>query len=174
MADKGSLILVDEEVLTGATASVSLTGIDTTYDVYLAIINVIPTTDNIDFYVRVTKGGTPHSDSEYDVTALRMRADTASFNDDNWANQTYWGGWSACGNGEEGIHQSIWLYGFPDAQYSFINDDSLHVDSTINLNAIVGGYVHTVASASDGINFQLESADTFVVGSEFKLYGLKK
>ena len=174
MADKSSLVLVDEEVLTGTTSSVSLTGIDTTYNVYLAVVNAINTTDDKDFYVRVTKGGAVQSDSEYDVTAYRMRADTSSFNDDNWTNATYWGGWSACGNGEEGIHQTLWLYNFPDAQYSFACIDSAHVDSTINLNNIVGGYTHTVASASDGINFQLESADTFVVGSEFKLYGLKK
>ena len=42
----GSLIKIDEEIVSSAVASVTLTGIDSTYDVYMVRLNnVQPETD---------------------------------------------------------------------------------------------------------------------------------
>ena len=38
----------------------------------------------------------------------------------------------------------------------------------------IGGIVHTVASASDGVSFTMESGVNIEAGAEFALYGLKK
>ena len=35
----GSLIKIDEEIVSSAVASVTLTGIDSTYDVYMVVLN---------------------------------------------------------------------------------------------------------------------------------------
>jgi hypothetical protein len=38
----------------------------------------------------------------------------------------------------------------------------------------IGGIVHTVASASDGVSFTMESAVNINTGAEFALYGITK
>ena len=54
----GSLVLIDSETVTSSTATVELTGIDSTYDVYQVVIsNVTVNTDDA-LSMRVTKGGT--------------------------------------------------------------------------------------------------------------------
>ncbi len=61
----GSLVKIDETTLSSPTASVTLTGIDSTYDVYMVrVSNVQPVTDNKNFLWRVTTSGTAQSDSE--------------------------------------------------------------------------------------------------------------
>jgi len=169
----GSLVLIDSEILTGTSASVTLTGISTTYNIYLCEVNAVPTTDDMNFYVRVTKSGTPQTDSEYDVASIGLRTD-ASFVDDSWTNSDTFGQWSALGNGAEGVTLNMWLYNFQNAKYSTFTASSVEVNATADLFGYVGIYTHTVESASDGLQFYLESSDTFIVGSEFKLYGLKK
>ena len=58
----GSLIKIDEEIVSSAVASVTLTGIDSTYDVYMVkIFGVYFATDKDSITMRVTTSGTPRS-----------------------------------------------------------------------------------------------------------------
>jgi hypothetical protein len=62
----GSLIKIQETTVTSAVASVTLTGIDSTYDVYQLVINdLTPVTINADMKLRVTESGTPNTTSNY-------------------------------------------------------------------------------------------------------------
>ena len=172
----GSLVLIDSETVTSSTATVELTGIDSTYNVYQVVIsNVTVNTDDA-LSMRVTKGGTAQTDSEYDDAKKYLKAD-ASFG--NISNQnatqiditaTIDSGISASsGNG------TYYLFNFPNAsEYSFVTIDSVHFqynDDTVR--GFTGGFVHTVASASDGVQIKTNGGNNIDSG-EFKLYGLRK
>ena len=63
----GSLVLIQETTVSSATASVSLVGIDSTFDVYkLKMNNVSVGTVNANVNLRVTESGTPNTTSNYD------------------------------------------------------------------------------------------------------------
>ena len=47
----GSLIKIDEEIVTSAVASVTLTGIDSTYDVYMVKYNKLEVSNDANFLV---------------------------------------------------------------------------------------------------------------------------
>jgi len=77
----GSLILIEEVVISTATGSLILNPINTTYDVYMITVNnLAPTTDEATLIFRVTKGGTPQTDSEYDYASKQLRTDTTFSN----------------------------------------------------------------------------------------------
>ena len=59
----GSLILIDSDTASNS-ASVSLTGISSTYDVYLCVLNGITPTADANFNMRTTTSGSADSDSE--------------------------------------------------------------------------------------------------------------
>ena len=63
----GSLIKIAETTVSSAVASVTLTGIDSTYDVYKVVLSDIATdTDNVFLETRVTVSGTPDTTANYD------------------------------------------------------------------------------------------------------------
>ena len=74
----GSLVKIQEVTVTSSTASVSLTGIDTTYDVYKLIINnLVPSADDAPLF-RVTKSGVAQADANYDYATFYHKSDTSS------------------------------------------------------------------------------------------------
>ena len=84
----GSLIKIDEEIVTSAVASVTLTGIDSTYDVYMVKYNNYkPATDTQVFKFRFTEGGTPNTTANYDMAEKVLTADVA-FGNLYYTNQT--------------------------------------------------------------------------------------
>ena len=84
----GSLIKIDEEIVTTAVASVTLTGIDSTYDVYMVKINnMIPSTDYLLGAFRFTESGTPNTTSNYDRGAKVLKGN-AVFQNAGYANES--------------------------------------------------------------------------------------
>ena len=62
----GSLIKVNTATVSGTPSTLKVTGIDSTYDVYVLVAkNLIPSSDDTIGW-RVTKGESIQSDSEYD------------------------------------------------------------------------------------------------------------
>ena len=171
----GSLIKIDEEIVTSAVASVTLTGIDSTYDVYKVVLNNIqPTSDNRNLLYRVTKSGSPQSDSEYDNAGKSLRTASSFFNSSGTNATSVSFAFSLGNNTGEKANAVLYLFNFANAsEYSFTTVESNFFDVTPELLGYQGGVVHTVASASDGVNFTLESSDNFQSGT-FTLYGLKK
>ena len=84
----GSLIKINEvNVTSGAT--MNITGIDSTYDVYVLQFNdVVADTDDKDLYFRFTDSGTADSSANYDYAVKELRADT-SFQNRSGTNGTY-------------------------------------------------------------------------------------
>jgi len=170
----GSLIKIDEEIVTSAVASVTLTGIDSTYDVYMVRYNNVTfDTNSIDFLARVTTSGTPQTDANYDRASKFLRANTTFANTAD-VNQTSYGIIGSAGNatGEAG-NGIFYLFNFNNAsEYSFATVEFVQLDNVPNLNGSQGGFVKTTAEANDGLHFFVSSGN--ISSGNFVLYGLKK
>ena len=172
----GSLIKIAETIVSGTPSTVQLLGIDSTYDVYKCVVSgVTSTTDDKDFKVRVTASGTAKTTSDYDEATKNLRTDT-TFSNSSIANNDRFQPFSALGSdtGENG-NLTMYLFNFNNAsEFSFITIESSYFNASTNgLFGHQGGGVYTVAEAHNGLEFFLESSDTFESGT-FTLYALKK
>ena len=171
----GSLIKIAESTVSSSTASVTLTGIDSTYDVYVVKFNnVTLNTSGSGLYTRVTTSGTADSDSEYDIAYKVLRADNSFANTSN-TNGNLWDlttQYVASGVSANGI---LYLFNFDNSsEYSFITlETAFFWSGSNNLNGNQGGGVHTVAETNDGISFLSDGGRTYESGT-FTLYGLAK
>jgi hypothetical protein len=170
----GSLIKIDEEIVSAAVASVTLTGIDSTYDVYMVKLNdVAPDTDTTVVRFRTTSSGTPNTTADYDRAFLRMRTDVA-FQVRGGSNETYFDFAHNIGTGtSETMNAIFYLFNFNNAsEYSFVTVESTARTQDATLMGNQGGHIHTVATACDGIQFFQSSGN--IASGTFTLYGLKK
>jgi len=172
----GSLIKIDEEIVTSAVASVTLLGIDSTYDVYMVKINnMIPSTDYLLGAFRFTESGTPNTTSNYDRAAKFLRADT-TFGNISGTNEAQ-GYITDDRNGTAGNESTqLIMYIFNannSGEYTFCTIESSARDASGNLNGRQGGNTFTSNSSVDGVQFYYISGN-IDTGSKFTLYGLKK
>ena len=170
----GSLIKIAETTVSSGVSSVTLTGIDSTYDVYKFIINGITAdTDSSLIEIRVTKSGTADTTSNYDEAAKQLKV-FSSFVNNSDTNATSWGLNNVGTNANSSSHIIAYLFNFANAsEYSFVTFEENTSDSSLNVRGKQGGGVHTVASASDGVNVFLSTGGNIEAGT-FTLYGLKK
>jgi len=169
----GSLVLIQETTVSSATASVSLVGIDSTFDVYKVVYdNVQCDTDAQNFRIRVTKSGSADTTSNYDQAYKKLDSSTSFSNRSN-TNQSYWETEELGTATQEQNNGVLYLFNFNNSsEYSFITLEESTFNTAQTLTGRQGGAVHTVASASDGIQFFMESGNIDV--ANFKLYGLVK
>jgi len=154
-----SLVQVATNTVSSAVSGVILTGIDSD-DVYMvAFNNVVGATNNVGLQIQLTKSGTAQSDSEYDYAYKNLRTDT-TFSDTSGTNQTaisLGNTGTATSESSQGI---IYLYNFnSSSEYSFFTNETCHFNATPFLTGAQGGIMHTVASASDGVNFKMSSGN---------------
>ena len=168
-----SLILISEVDCAGASTA-TLTGVDTTYDVYICKWNNIrPSSDNKNIGFQFTKSGSADATANYDNKMQFHRTDT-TFTGTATTDGTSVTITASAGN-DAGFSSNgiMHLFNLPTTQYSYGTIQNVYM----NLNTMLGGYhgsfVHTVASATDGIKFTAESGDNWASG-KIRLYGLKK
>jgi len=171
----GSLIKINEvNVTSGAT--MNITGIDSTYDVYILQFNdVVADTDDKNLYFRFTASGTADSSANYDYAVKELRNDV-DFANRSGTNGTLLGvNISGQGTGTgEACNGTIYAFNFNNAsEYSFCTMEITMFDFETRLFGWQGGGVLTVAQATDGFEFFWESSVNFSSG-QFVLYGLKK
>ncbi len=171
----GSLIKIDEEIVTSAVASVTLTGIDSTYDVYMVQYhNAIPNTDSSGFRFRVTVSGTADTTANYDTANKQLASDT-TFVNNSGTNATEFGIITLGTAGNESSNGVMYLFNFNNAsEYSFVTYETTDRNTNGALRGSQGGGVHTVTQACDGVQFFFSNSSTFASGSTFTLYGLAK
>ena len=173
----GSLTKISETIVSDAVSAVVLTGIDSTFDVYmLKMNNVSPDTSNADVYLRVTEGGTASSDSDYDMAYVNFRADT-SFDDTNNTNQAQWGLSGSLENDAGKTFNGIfYIFNANNAsEYTFITSENVYLAEDGTMLGQQGGGVYTQATAVDGVSIQiLESSSGNIDAGTFALYGLIK
>ena len=169
----GSLIKIQETTVSSAVASVTLTGIDSTYDVYMVKVNQMESVnDNVNPFLRFTVSGTGDSSANYDYAQKTLRADSSFGNDattnDNEINLDNIG----TGTGEQ-FNCILYLFNFNNAsEYSFITMENVNRNQAGVLKGRQGGAVLTVAQATDGVQFFMSSGN--IDNGTFTLYGLKK
>jgi len=166
-------VKISEQADASGLSSVTLTGIDSTYDVYMVVYNnVRPTTNNKNMFYRITVGGVEDNTANYDQAGKVLRS-TTPFSNTGYTNLTQittdaslLNTLNVCTN------NVLYLFNFPDAaEQSYVTYENVY--STSSMLGYMGGFCHTVQQAADGIKFYLESSDIFQTGS-FALYGLLK
>ena len=175
----GSLNLVDKFTVSSGVSSVTIGGgssgsssynfaIDSTYDVYKLIISGLEAdTDSSTVQIRVTKSGTAQTDSEYDKACMQLKAYN-TFTNDSGTNATFWDFNQIGTTSGSTFDLTAYLFNFANAEYSFTTFEAATSDTTIDFRGNQGGGVHTVASASDGVNWQFSSGN--ITSGTFTLY----
>ena len=169
----GSLVLIDSDTAS-SSSSIALTGVDSTYNVYLVTWNnLTPSNDSVYTSLRFTVSGTGDSDSNYDYAMMRFQADSTPFYTDGSADAssiTMSDVGTATGEVSSGI---LYLFQFSNAsEYSFITYETVARDSSGNLRGRAGSGVLTETQANDGVEFIISGGN--IASGEFKLYGLTK
>ena len=175
----GSLIKIDEEIVTSAVASVTLGGADwdSSYDVYMVkMYNVTPATDDVDVFMRFTKASDNSIDttSNYDFAYKTLKTFSAFENDSGTNQSSFRITTQEVGTGtSETLNGIMYLFNFNNAsEYSFFTEELVTVDDDQYLHGNQGGGVLTVAQATNGINIFMQSGN--ISAGTFSLYGLKK
>ena len=170
----GSLVKIAEEKVGIAVSTVTLTGIDDTFDVYVLLTNgVSSTTNNGAIRLRVTVGGSADTSSNYD-NAYKLLT-TGTFTDQQNVNMTSWEFAGGVGTSTGETSQNIlYLYNFSNAsEYSYTSWENTTYNHSPQLFGAQGGNAHTVNQACDGVQF-FGSTGNIQQNSKFSLYGLKK
>jgi hypothetical protein len=170
----GSLVLIDSATASNSS-TVSLGGSDwdSSYDVYMVIYDkIICDTDQKNFQIRVLKSSSADTTSNYDQAYKKLDS-TTSFPTRQNENQAYWSTEELGTTTQEQNNGVLYLFNFNNgSEYSFITLEESSFNSSSQLTGRQGGGVHTVASASNGIQFFMASGN--IASGEFKLYGLRK
>ena len=173
----GSLIKIDEEIVTSAVASVELGGAnwDSSYDVYMVRYNQLETDSSSanTIAVRFLASSSADTSSNYDY-AYKTLKDYASFSNDSNTNlDRFYLSTIATVNAtqDNGI---LYLFNFNNAsEYSFCTIEYTSRNTRPGLGGSQGGAVLTVAQATNGIQFFMNATGNIDNG-HFVLYGLKK
>ena len=173
----GSLVLINETTISSAVASVALSGIDSTFNVYKVVLNnVAPADDNKDLYLNYIKASDSSVDTtaNYDFASKGLYA-SASFQNNNQENANNQKVMYARGNDTNEMSNCIiYLFNtFNSSEYSFNTVEANGLNYSSEFYGEQGGGTHTVAQSNEGISFSWESSGNFTSGT-FKLYGLKK
>jgi len=173
----GSLVLIQETTVSSAVSSVTLTGIDSTYDVYKVVLdNVVPADDNKDLYLNYIKASDSSVDAtaNYDIASAGLYASSTYQNNsaENLNNQKVM---FARGNATNEMSScTIYLFStFSSSDFSFNTVEATGLNFNSQLYGEQGGGVHTVAQSNSGVSFSWEDGGNFTAGT-FKLYGLNK
>lgn len=171
----GSLIKIQETTVSSATASVSLVGIDSTYDVYKVVISkCVPVTDTTFLSLRATESGTPNTTSNYDGAGKLLRSNT-TFNNSSDTNATslfLLGDNTGTGTGEQLNLVNYIFNANNSSEFTFFTTENTFLNNSATLNGLQGGGVFTVASSVDGVQYFFSSGN--IASATFVLYGLKK
>ena len=170
----GSLIKIQETTVTSAVASVTLTGIDSTYDVYMVRFdNVIPVTDTQVLYWRLQNSSGDVTSANYDY-AMKVFRTAQAFSNFSNTNQTAFRDFTVGTGTQEQENGILYLFNFSNSsEYSFYTHETTVIDDVGETSGMAGGGTLTVAEEHTGLTFYFGSGN-IDTGSSFVLYGLKK
>ena len=170
----GSLIKIQETIVSSSTASVSLVGIDSTYDVYKVVwTNVTIDTDTKQLQWRYRNSSGDVNSSNYDKARKILKAN-ASFTNSSGTNATQFNTVSIGTGTQEQTNGILYLFNFNNSsEYSFHTEVASSLDYQPTLAGIQGGGVLTVTESHTGLTFFVQYSNNLESGT-FTLYGLKK
>ena len=170
----GSLIKIAEETVSSAVSSVTLTGIDSTYNVYLLTLNnVSPATVNADVFLRVTESGTASSDSDYHLAYKLLRTDT-TFSNIGSTNQAQWQiSGSLENDGGKTFNGHCYIFNANNSsEYTFVTIENGYLAEDGTFLGTQGGGVYTQTTTVDGVSISFDTGN--IDAGTFSLYALKK
>ena len=171
----GSLVKISETTVTSGS-TVTLTGIDSTYNVYMLLFhNVIADADDKELNFRFTVSGTADSSANYEYAIHELRSDQDAVvrgaTGQTHLDVNISGQGTSTG---EACSGKILAFNFADAgAYSYVTMETNGFDFNTRLMGWDGGGVLKASSAADGFQFFWEDSANFAAGT-FKLYGLNK
>tara|TARA_R100001460_G_scaffold22434_2_gene45664 strand:- start:5627 stop:6154 length:528 start_codon:yes stop_codon:yes gene_type:complete len=174
----GALKLVSSSTLSSDTGSVTLTGINSTYDCYyLTFNNATPDTADADFQFRFTESGTPNTTSNYDYAIQYLRSDTNFVSDTvgtTNSDKLFLSGSMENDANVGGCNGFMYIFNATDSsEFTFATLESIYLAEDGTMLAQVAGLTFTVNSSVDGVNFFFDSGN-IRSGAKFVLYGLQK
>ena len=180
----GSLIKVDEFTISSGVSSVIIGGgssgsssenfaIDNSYNVYLLQYrDLFMSNDGSSTRIRFTVSGSPDTSSNYDNARQNLYSNQSPYNGSN-TNISYMPNLAGGTTAPESQQGSIYLFNFSNSsEYSFATLELVGATETPEYYGVVGGFVLTVAQATDGVQFYTTSGN--LASGTFELYGLKK
>ena len=171
----GSLKKIQETTVSSAVSSVTLTGINSTFDVYkLVVNNVHPSVADSNLGIRVTESGTANSTSNYDLSAKFLRT-AVSFGNSSLTNQDKFGFGSFIGAGDPGDRTQGVFYIFNannSSEFTFITFEKVQTAESDEITGNMGGGVFTSTSTVDGVHIFINTGN--METGTFTLYGLRK
>ena len=169
----GSLILIDSDTAS-SSSSISLTGMDSTFDVYVATIENLLHSEGAYDYVRFTVGGSADTSANYDSAMKVFRANGVFYNG-AYTNQTftYLSPYKKGTNTGSQTNATFYIYNSQNSsEYTFATFEESSLGTSGALTGSQGGMVLTETQITDGINFSPDAGN--YPSGEFKLFGLKK
>jgi hypothetical protein len=173
----GSLIKIDEEIVTSAVASVELGGAnwDSSYDVYQVVVsNVVTETDTRSLLFRhLDTSNNPITTSNYDVAFKVLRTDTTFENAYGSGTYAYIvDNYIGTATGEI-ANAVLYLFNSNNAsEYTFHTVESTYRNQTGVLRGAQGGGVFDSAVATKGVSLFMSSGN--IASGKFSLFALKK
>lgn len=164
----GKLVKVNSVTSDGSATSLQVTGINSDH-VYMAVSNLLQTqNNNEEIRLRVTKGGTEDSTSNYDYAGRKQSSVT--FANKYAANQTSVLLHDNVDDANGGGQNILYLYNFnSSSEFTFLTYETVEAVSNQEAGSS-NSACHTVASASDGIKIFGGSGGTFISGANITLY----
>ena len=173
----GSLIKIDEEIVTSAVASVELGGTnwDSSYDVYKVVVsNVVTDTDTKALLFRHLDTSNNPIATSYDVAFKVLRTDTTFENAYGSGTLAYIvDNYIGTATGEV-ANAVLYLFNSNNAsEYTFHTVESTYRNNAGILRGAQGGGVLKSAVVTKGVSIFLTTGGNIASGT-FTLYGLKK
>jgi hypothetical protein len=172
----GSLELIETQTISSNTAAVDFTNIKgSQYDVhFLEAINIKNATDNQQFAIRMSVGGTFDTDNDYGRAIFTMGGDTNSDESkDANINNIFFTLNQGNATNEKGNGYAYFYNLHNSSKMSFVNLQT----TTINVNGVYkmnfGGGVYDQTASVDGIRIFMSNGSNIASGV-FNLYGVKQ
>tara|TARA_R100000152_G_C6774073_1_gene201695 strand:- start:207 stop:737 length:531 start_codon:yes stop_codon:yes gene_type:complete len=173
----GALIKISEDTVTSSQSSVTLSGIDSTYDVHMLVVNDFnPVTTNSDVHFRFTESSSATTNSDYDESGQSIRAD-ATFNNLADTNRAFFVGSGSLNNTDgKGFNMIVYIFNAANSSMdTHVTIETIYMaEDTTTMLGIHGGGVYTHNSAVDGVQISCEGPTSNILRGKFTLYGLAK
>ena len=169
MVTKDSFVLINSETLSGSQSSVSLTGMDSTYNIFkLVMYNVSPVSDDVFFKVKLITSSGVTSDSSYTAVAKEVLA--SGLGTITNAGETYWKWDIKNGTGtQETMNGIIHIFNANNSdEHTTVTIENSFINAVAMPGSTPGGGVHKETVAATGINISYTSGN--VATGTFKLY----
>ena len=172
----GSLVKIDEEIVSSAVASVTLGGSDwdSSYDVYMVVANHIECdTDTKTLTFRFLDSSNATINTGYNVAFKTLKANATFGNDyGGLTSAPFIDLYLGTGTGEQ-ANGVLYIFNANNAsEYTFYTQEISYLNNSGVLTGNQGGGVLSSAEVTKGLTFVMSGGN--IDKGTFKLYGLKK